>query len=119
MLIILKTILGKAKVNKSRRLAQAFADRKQAEKRAVTPLPALPNPDYLILSDFIDDDKSADKAREAFKNMVNVGPIMMMIDDLEATITQAKLDGKSPADILANTHMVFTGPPGTGVLPIC
>jgi hypothetical protein len=83
----------------------------------VYPLPALPNPDYLILSDFIDEDKSADKARTAFANMVNVGPIMSMIDDLEATIMQAKLDGKSAADILANTHMVFTGPPGTGMRP--
>ena len=92
-----------------------MAARKQAERAGERPLPPLPNPDHLILADFVSEDKSADIARDAFKNMVNVEHIMSVIDDLEATIIQAKEDGKSAADILANSHMVFIGPAGTGM----
>jgi hypothetical protein len=82
----------------------------------IRPLPPLPNPDMLLLADFISEENSAQKARDLFNDMVNLDHIISVIDALEATIIQAKNDGKSATDILANSHMIFTGPPGTGLL---
>ena len=79
------------------------------------PLPPLPNPDILVLADFVTEENNARKARDLFSEMVNLEHIIGVIDALEATIMQAKNDGKTPSDILANSHMIFTGPPGTGI----
>ena len=104
-----ETILGRAKINKSTRITAALALRHKAQQEG-KPVPPVPNPDYLILQDFITEENSSDKARDTFKDMVNIEHILDVINGLEATIIQAKLDGKSAADILANSHMIFTGP---------
>ena len=39
---------------------------------------------------------------------------MQLMDNFEAIIMAATADGLEPADILADAHMVFVGPPGTG-----
>jgi hypothetical protein len=109
-----QTILGRAKVNKSSRLTALRTARSIAQMEGRFPLPPLPNPDILVLADFISEDNSAQKARDLFNDMVNLEHIIGVIDALEATIIQAKNDGKTPSDILANSHMIFTGPPGTG-----
>jgi SpoVK/Ycf46/Vps4 family AAA+-type ATPase len=67
-----------------------------------------------VLEDFVTEETSGDKAREQFGTMVNMEHIFKLIDRLEATLIQAKEEGKTPADILSNYNMVFTGPPGTG-----
>ena len=45
--------------------------------------------------------------------------IKEVLDELEAIILQAKADGREPADVLADNHMVFMGPPGTGKTTVC
>jgi hypothetical protein len=44
---------------------------------------------------------------------------MQVMDRLEALILAATSDGREPAEILADVHMVFVGPPGTGIGKIC
>ena len=103
-------MLGRAKVNKSRRLAAAFQEQRALIAQGARDVPALPHPDMLVLADFITEETSADKAKEAFDGMVNVEHIMEVVERLEATVNQAKSEGKTPASILENSHMIFTGP---------
>ena len=108
------SMLSVAKVNKSARLAQAAKDIREAVLRGVSPLPTMPHPDLLVRSDFESEERSAEKGKEAFANLYNLDHVQKVIFDLEAVISAALDDGKDPADILADCHMVFTGPPGTG-----
>jgi MoxR-like ATPase len=55
-----------------------------------------------------------EQARDPFSQLYNMDHIQDVLDELEATIMQAKEDGKEAADVLADSHMVFVGPPGTG-----
>ena len=72
------------------------------------------DPYFLLDGDFIDEPTSAEKAREAFNDLGNVGRILDFLQELEDTLTQAEAEDKSAADILDDAHMIFTGPPGTG-----
>jgi hypothetical protein len=64
----------------------------------------------LIESDFISEETSAEKAREALADLENVDHIMRLLYELEDTLTLAKQEGKDVAEILNSAHMVFTGP---------
>jgi len=64
--------------------------------------------------DFIKDEVDPEKARDAFSKLYNMEHIQEVLDDLEAIIIEATEEGRDPADILADQHMVFVGPPGTG-----
>ena len=64
--------------------------------------------------DFIKDEVDPEKARDAFSKLYNMEHIQEVLDDLEAIIIEATQEGRDPADILADQHMVFVGPPGTG-----
>ena len=64
--------------------------------------------------DFIKEEVDPDKARDAFSKLYNMEHIQEVLDDLEAIIIEATQEGRDPADILADQHMVFVGPPGTG-----
>jgi hypothetical protein len=116
-----ETILGRAKVNKSARLAEAIEQRKQARASGVLDdaLPSLPHPDVLVISDFVREETSAAKGRAAFAGLYNIDHVGAVIDELEAMLMQAKAEGKSPAEMLSTCHMVFTGPPGTGASQSC
>ncbi len=72
------------------------------------------DPYLLIDSDFIKVETSAKNARDAFGDLENVEHVMELLQDMEDTLNQAKSDGISAAKILADCHMIFTGPPGTG-----
>ena len=74
----------------------------------------MPNPDVLLRSDFIQNEVHVASSRDAFANLYNMDHIKEVLDELEAIILQAKADGREPADVLADNHMVFMGPPGTG-----
>jgi len=72
------------------------------------------DPYLLIDEDFIAEETSAEKAREAISDLENVEHVMAYIQELEDTIEQAKSEGRAAAEILDDMHMIFTGPPGTG-----
>jgi hypothetical protein len=40
--------------------------------------------------------------------------IMELLKEFEASALNAKEEGKPPHEVLANMHMIFHGPPGTG-----
>ena len=125
------SVLNLAKTRKAARLAHAEALRKgksdikggegvdNTGSSTALPLPPsvplpLPHPDVLVRADFIPEEVDAGRARDAFADLYNTGHIMRELDALEALITAAKEDGREAADILADAHMVFVGPPGTG-----
>jgi SpoVK/Ycf46/Vps4 family AAA+-type ATPase len=68
----------------------------------------------LIESDFVSEETSAEKAREALSDLENVDHVVKLLEELEDTLTMATNEGKNVAEILDSAHMVFTGPPGTG-----
>jgi replication-associated recombination protein RarA len=107
------SMINVAKVAKSKRLGEAKKAYDVAIKEGRVPEP-LPNPDLLLLSDFIQNEEDAASARNVFANLYNMDHIVEVLDELESIIVQAKADGREPADVLANNHMVFIGPPGTG-----
>ncbi|CAE7629649.1 unnamed protein product, partial [Symbiodinium microadriaticum] len=72
------------------------------------------DPFELIESDFIRVETSAEKARDAIADLENVEHVMEVLQELEDTMNQAKLEGRSIAEILDDAHMIFTGSPGTG-----
>ena len=72
------------------------------------------DPFELLESDFISVETSAEKAHDAIADLENVEHVLEMLQELEDTMTQAKLEGRSVADILDDAHMIFTGSPGTG-----
>jgi SpoVK/Ycf46/Vps4 family AAA+-type ATPase len=107
------SIINVAKAAKSKRIGEAHKAYDAAIKEGRMPEP-MPNPDLLIRSDFIQNEVDAASARDAFANLYNMDHIIDVLDELEAVIQQAKADGREPADVLADNHMVFMGPPGTG-----
>jgi SpoVK/Ycf46/Vps4 family AAA+-type ATPase len=107
------SLLHSAKVAKSRRLDEAKKAHDKAVKQGTVP-PPLPSPDALLKTDFLQNEVGLEQARDKFQDLYNVDHIQDVLDELEATILQAKEDGKEPADVLADSHMVFVGPPGTG-----
>jgi len=107
------SMLNFAKACKAARLdeaQQAFDNARRQGAQA----PTLPDPDLLVRSDFIPEEVNVEQAREAFASLYNVEHIMQVMDRLEALILAATADGREPAEILADAHMVFVGPPGTG-----
>ena len=100
-----ETILGRAKTNKATRLsAAAIEARSSARTRKSV------KPNLLLLEDFVSEVLSADLARTEFSSLEFCDKIYEFIDRLEATKLQARNEGKSPSDLLAGYHMVFTGP---------
>eukprot|EP01036_Dinobryon_divergens_P035951 gene35952-46693_t len=106
-----ETILGRAKLNKSKRLEAAAIEHRQTPVEERKPVP---HPDLLLLEDFVTEELSVPKARAQFDDLCNCDHIHQFIDQLEATISQLRSEGKSPADLVSSSHMIFTGPPGTG-----
>ena len=107
------SIVNVAKVAKSKRIGEAQKAHDAAIKEGRMPEP-MPNPDLLLRSDFIPNEVDTASARDAFAKLYNMDHIKDELDELEAIILQAKADGIEPADVLADNHMVFVGPPGTG-----
>ena len=81
-----------------------------ARKTAVT----VPLPNHLIVKDFTGEETSAEKAKGAFADLEATDHIMDLINELEDTMLEAKAQGRDPASIVDDLHMIFTGPPGTG-----
>ena len=128
-----ETILGRAKLNKSRRLAATALeglqsidmqeeeedyddDKSEIPSAHITPgkantpiIKKAINQDLLLLEDFIAEDISVQKAKEQFRDMYNCDHLLTLIDHLEATLAVAKAERKPTADLLSNYHMVFTG----------
>jgi len=102
-----------AKAAKSKRIGEAQKAYDAAIKQGRGPEP-MPNPDLLLRSDFIQNEMDVASSSDAFANLYNMDHINEVLDELEAIILQAKADGREPADVLADNHMVFMGPPGTG-----
>ena len=108
------SMLNFAKAAKAGRLGEAQQALEEARRQGA-PLPPMPDPDVLVRRDFIPKEEAdAAAARGAFDNMYNTGHIVDVLDKLEALIVTAKGDGRTAADVLADSHMVFVGPPGTG-----
>jgi hypothetical protein len=74
----------------------------------------VPNPDVLVLSDFVREETTATKGRAVFAVLYHVNHVGEIIDELVAMLLMAKAEGKSAADLVATSRMTFTGPPGTG-----
>jgi hypothetical protein len=116
-----ENFFGRAKINKAARLAHAQAEFQKAVMLAaanhVAPpssVKQLPRPDVLVIEDFITEETSIAIAKEQFQSMQNLEHIYQYIDRLEATILQRKAENRPPHEIVADAHMLFTGPPGTG-----
>ena len=108
------SMLNFAKAAKAGRLQEAQQVLEDARRQG-TPLPVMPDPDVLIRRDFIPEEEAdPSTAREAFANLYNIDYFVQVLDKLEALTVTAKEDGRDPADVLADSHMVFVGPPGTG-----
>lgn len=107
------SMINFAKSNKALRLEHAQLAHDQAQKGGWEP-ELLPNPDLLLRLDFLQNEVDVDKARDLFAKLYNMDHIKVVLDEFENIILAAKEDGKDPADVLANSHMVFVGPPGTG-----
>lgn len=72
------------------------------------------DPFELLESDFIRSETSAEKAHDAIADLENMEHVLEVLRELEDTMNQAKLEGRSVAEILDDAHMIFTGSPGTG-----
>jgi hypothetical protein len=72
------------------------------------------DPFELLESDFIRSETSAEKAHDAIADLENMEHVLEVLRELEDTMNQAKLEGRSVAEILDDAHMIFTGGPGTG-----
>ena len=73
----------------------------------------IPRPNHLIMDDFTGEETTAEKAKQAFADLEATDHIMEIINELQDTMTEAKAQGRDPADIVDGLHMIFTGPPGT------
>ena len=97
--------------------ASALLDRAKmklsARKALVYPV-TLDQPNLLLEEDFVGQETSADKARDAFGDLENIEHILSLISELENTMETAKAEGRDPAQLVEDAHMIFTGPPGTG-----
>jgi hypothetical protein len=109
-----ESLVGRAKVNKALRLANAFTAYREAEAPAKKLKLAPPHPDRLELADFVRQDTRTGNTREMFSGLYHVEHVHSMIDEMEALIRQGQAENKTPAQLLAGCHMIFLGPPGTG-----
>jgi len=95
-----KELLSKAKLRLSTRRSVDNLSRSQLK--------------LLINSDFAGDESSGEKAREAFGGLEYCEHIHKLIEQFEASILEATQEGKNPQSVVAEMHMIFHGPPGTG-----
>lgn len=72
------------------------------------------DPFELRESDFVREETTAEKAHDAIADLENVEHVLEVMQELEDTMIQAQLEGRSVAEILDDAHMIFTGAPGTG-----
>lgn len=99
-----KSLLNVAKLNKAARISNSAQEQKNLSKPK-----ALPHPDVLLKIDFQAAAETDFDANDAFSKLYNVDHIKDVLFELESLIASAKKDGKDPADIVADMHMVFTG----------
>jgi SpoVK/Ycf46/Vps4 family AAA+-type ATPase len=111
-----ENFLGRAKANKALRLAksQAEIDSLIMLGHPLQTIPRMPRNDVLLTEDFITEENSAETAKAGFQSMRNMEHIEKYIHRLEATILQKKAEKRNVAEIVADAHLIFTGPPGTG-----
>jgi hypothetical protein len=105
--------VNSAKTHKSLRLSEAQTAYRASVLRGETPTSPLPHPDVLILTDFIAEETSVEKAKEAFASLSCADFLLDAIDTIAAGAAGAKEDGRHPSSILADSHMVFYGPVST------
>jgi hypothetical protein len=106
-----ENILGRAKVNKAVRLSSALQEWREGRASGA----ARPHPDMLLMEDFTAHGVLTGSAKDMFSELYNVEHIYDLLDELEALLEQGQAEGKSPPQLLAGCHMIFLGPPGTGV----
>ena len=64
--------------------------------------------------DFSVEKLSSSAARAAFAGLEHMGHVDAVLDRLEALVSTAKEEGKKPHEVMADCHMLFLGPPGSG-----
>jgi len=70
--------------------------------------------DYLVEDDF-ELGAESENGRDEFASLFNIPVINDFLNDTERSLNYGKIiEGKNPADLLNEMHMVFVGPPGTG-----
>ena len=99
-----KSLLNVAKLNKATRISDNLKAPKDPKSVGVSQ-----HPDILLKEDFQAAAETDFDANDAFSKLYNVEHIKSVLFELESLITVAKKDGKEPADIVADMHMVFTG----------
>lgn len=102
--------MNSAKAHKSLRLSKAQEMYRSCILKGESPTSPLPHPDILVLSDFIVEETSVEKAKEAFASLSCADFLLDAIDTIAAGAQGAKDDGRHPSSILADSHMVFYGP---------
>ena len=68
----------------------------------------------LLQEDFDGEITSLEKAREAFADLENIDHAMSVLNSYEAMCSVADDEDIPRHELLADCHMLFTGPPGTG-----
>lgn len=68
----------------------------------------------LLEDDFAGEETSSLKAREAFAGLEHIEHIEAVLNKFEAMVATATEEGRKPHEEMANMHMLFLGPPGTG-----
>lgn len=68
----------------------------------------------LLEEDFAGEETSSLKAREAFAGLEHIEHIEAVLSKFEAMVATATEEGRKPHEEMANMHMLFLGPPGTG-----
>jgi SpoVK/Ycf46/Vps4 family AAA+-type ATPase len=76
--------------------------------------PPVTHPKRLIPSDFAGEELTLEQARDAFNGLDNLEHVYAVLDKFEALVETAKESGKKPHEVMADSHMLFLGPPGTG-----
>ena len=94
-------ILGRAKLRLSARLSGP----NKPEKKFVN---------LLVESDFEGEPTSAENAVKAFGDLEFMDGILAVVDEFKGAVETAMEEGRSPQEVIANMHMIFHGPPGTG-----
>jgi thiol-disulfide isomerase/thioredoxin/AAA+ superfamily predicted ATPase len=96
-------ILSRAKVRHGQRMSKITSSDASMKNRKL-----------LIRDDFAGEETSVQKAREAFAGLDHMGHIDAILNKFEAMVSVAIDEGRKPHEELANMHMLFLGPPGTG-----
>ena len=68
----------------------------------------------LLQEDFDGEITSLEKAREAFADLENIEHVMSVLQGYEAMCSVADDEGTPRHELLADCHMLFLGPPGSG-----